>query len=1452
MSHDALKRLLAIQTLIKVSDREGATIGDVITGISTQTSARKLQALAEDLKRALPSGSCVTQLEWSAADESLVVVDEREDENMMDGLELVGTDAGIENEGGRRKITPSHLRGEAYEILCSIMFDCKKSNDISLLDYHHVDSRSEDDEGHAARHRVCRVKAVFMSERKFAGDDTLRWADNRKTWKDDGQAFLKGLETYLRERSEGAEGAEELIAAFTESLSRYVQEDQGFDILVDLEEVNGMDRDRHLILAQCKYRSQKSESKVDMAPYVGKYHDIVFVLDRLNALNPKKRPMLMPLFWMSTVLEADAMNYFGNLRSAGKIFFYGNTAFRLDAGVIHLVPNVSSYCKEWMRMCGEQHSEGSFRYTLREPREPMSHQKEAIEAVYHHCTSSRCPEGTDSAGHVIPPAAVIMATGSGKTLTSLLAVRQLEEKTNGVGILSPSMDRQMCASLHFSPRTRLVIQNAHEWLGEELAISKEKFDKIYYCICSMRETATAWTVSSGCSLRIIPLGDVPGVIQLNRRRGSLNRCRFFTTYQAGEALRIKCRRINIADGKLPSCPLFAIKLLDEAHMAVGRGTKSHGAGLLIPSLFTLSFTATSRYCYHHLTKIFPSIFADDAVSMRRPGNFSEMDPRMIFPQVDADAITKAQIDPQQLYTGMQWEAVDVLDSHWLWLEADSDPGGAELEVEVGERIYDWRFFQQAADSENKSIVVFFVEDIPLDERLACEGKPYYDIVLDNNRPAYFGVVPHGDSTFTINHETEAWGVNKEMNRLFYPAHSSPNPKGLSLNDMSGLGVNNRIGSVVYALSYRECFENRSLVRPSLITLGSNPLSVTDTDGYGRCLDEVFKSNGVVLNPSKTEWNLTIGGRSMSGKAHYFRSMKLLFDCLMEKDHICKVLVFCTNTNESKACRDILDSMLKARPKPEPPGVNIPVYTDIIYSSESEEGEIIDIMPYEKQQMALDRFCETPGKAVLFNVKLISLGVDLPSIDTVMILKPSSSPADITQKIGRCLRVDRRNPDKVATVLVPMWADDLVAAESPETDHDGEIWRAPCRRSYEDSFLLIKRVLDAMDSEDITMISSFSANLNQLPAGGDTKKKPTGGAEKATTVKTLLSQLHGPAPSNSNPVFDASFSKLVLSVWRPISPVCGPSAPTRALIVDSDDPKKEDACHLYIFVAFVAFCHHKNRQRFETDPPSFLWYKGCVPFEGHVHIKFDFQHEQVVQILDLFGFTDVDGRSGEERLREAIKPSGNAHARKCEALHKIFFAESLNGEKRTELVDNFLVRLEQDITEETNAHAHALQFLCTSSETSGELTGCAAGQHGSHTLDDFLVGERSSHFEDFRTFSLNSSTDKWCKSNRAKVPKTPSTKQSTGRAGSSKKKRQRPPSVSPVHDDVVRADTEDEVNLGIGSLTLEEETEEFSSPPCRKTLFPCTGVPRGGMNSNAAAHPGTSQRTGNPSSTSHTI
>ena len=952
MSHDSLKRLLALQTLIKVSDREGATIGDVIRGISTQTSVRRLRSLAVELKAHLHDDDPLAkQLVWRASREALVVVNEGTEDETTDHSVDDMVREGEDDVSSEKKITPAHVRGEAYEILCAILFRCKMANDFLLLDYMSNARTSGDQEDDRAQHRVCRVKAVLMSERQFVvSDDTLGWIDNREAWGADGERYLEGWSGYLSRRTEGHPAAEGLIAAFVEALGRYIRHDQGFDILTDLEEVDG--GDRHLILVQCKYRSDPT-AEVDMAPYVGKYHDVCFIVDRLNALTPQKSPMLMPMFWMSTVLEADSMRYFSNLRTAGKIFFYGNTAFGLDAGIVNLVSNVSSFCRNWVGAFRNRREGGAkpelAGFTHRERRTPRPHQVEAIEAVHRHCREGSIMQDG------IPPASVIMATGSGKTLTALLAMRRLEEATD---IRIPER-HGLGPSLILSPLSRLCIQSSHDMMAEELAIDKGSFNKIYYCVCSMRREATVWTVSSGCSLRIIPLADMPATVRHHRLKGTLHRCRFFTTYQAGEGLRNMCRQINLADGRLPSSPIFGIKLLDEAHWAVGKATKSHGAGLSIPSRITLSFTATARYCWYHLTKVFPSRFSAEALEQQkqRKDNYLGLDSDFVFPQVDADAIAAAGIDPSELYCDMQWEAMDVLDSDCLWCEADSEPGGATLQG-TGERTFDWRFFQNAADVDESSIVVFFVEDTPVNDSILFRGKACYDTALVNNRPAYFGVIPHGTSTFAVSHATRAWGVNKAMNKLFEPASFNQDTRGLSLNDMSGIGRHNRIGSVVHALTYKQCFDQGILVRPSLITLGTKPLR--DTDGYRRCLDEVFSSGGTILDPSKVELSLTIGGQARSARAHHFRAMKLLFDVLVEHEDVHKVLVFCSNTLESKRCQKILDALLSA-------GRQL-VHTDILYSSESVDGEIIDIMPYEQQQMKLDRFCE-PGKRVLFNVKV---------------------------------------------------------------------------------------------------------------------------------------------------------------------------------------------------------------------------------------------------------------------------------------------------------------------------------------------------------------------------------------------------------------------------------------------------------------------------------------------------
>lgn len=53
---------------------------------------------------------------------------------------------------------------------------------------------------------------------------------------------------------------------------------------------------------------------------------------------------------------------------------------------------------------------------------------------------------------------------------------------------------------------------------------------------------------------------------------------------------------------------------------------------------------------------------------------------------------------------------------------------------------------------------------------------------------------------------------------------------------------------------------------------------------------------------------------------------------------------------------------------------------------------------------------------LVNVGMVGRGVDVPAVDAVIMCRPTKSLALYMQYVGRCLRIDPMNPDKVATIL----------------------------------------------------------------------------------------------------------------------------------------------------------------------------------------------------------------------------------------------------------------------------------------------------------------------------------------------------------------------------------------------------------------------------------------------------
>lgn len=71
-------------------------------------------------------------------------------------------------------------------------------------------------------------------------------------------------------------------------------------------------------------------------------------------------------------------------------------------------------------------------------------------------------------------------------------------------------------------------------------------------------------------------------------------------------------------------------------------------------------------------------------------------------------------------------------------------------------------------------------------------------------------------------------------------------------------------------------------------------------------------------------------------------------------------------------------------------------------------------PKKERAERIEKF-KTGETQVIVNCMCLSVGFDLPALDTIVFAKPTMSPAVFMQAIGRGVRVDPENPDKVLKV-----------------------------------------------------------------------------------------------------------------------------------------------------------------------------------------------------------------------------------------------------------------------------------------------------------------------------------------------------------------------------------------------------------------------------------------------------
>lgn len=110
-----------------------------------------------------------------------------------------------------------------------------------------------------------------------------------------------------------------------------------------------------------------------------------------------------------------------------------------------------------------------------------------------------------------------------------------------------------------------------------------------------------------------------------------------------------------------------------------------------------------------------------------------------------------------------------------------------------------------------------------------------------------------------------------------------------------------------------------------------------------------------------------------------------------------------------------------------------------------------------------------SKGILSNAKCLTEGVDIPDVDTVVFSDPRSSFVDIIQAIGRALRIDKQNPEKVANIVIPVFK------TLEEEDFDEKYMHI-----Y--SILQSLKFTDQELSMDIDFINS-SLSTNKVPKDG---------------------------------------------------------------------------------------------------------------------------------------------------------------------------------------------------------------------------------------------------------------------------------------------------------------------------------------------------------------------------------
>lgn len=162
---------------------------------------------------------------------------------------------------------------------------------------------------------------------------------------------------------------------------------------------------------------------------------------------------------------------------------------------------------------------------------------------------------------------------------------------------------------------------------------------------------------------------------------------------------------------------------------------------------------------------------------------------------------------------------------------------------------------------------------------------------------------------------------------------------------------------------------------------------------------IFLANGKIPDDIKDKINdLT----KEEKEKQYFNEISSLLIQSMVKYRFKKTIVYISNKNKAEILKNIL---IKICDKIKIDGNKIKIY------------KIVDNMKNQDKKEEQNKFIKNEY-SILISVNIFNEGVDIPCVDSVMFAEERYTQTTIVQNIGRCLRIDNDNNNKIGYVILP--------------------------------------------------------------------------------------------------------------------------------------------------------------------------------------------------------------------------------------------------------------------------------------------------------------------------------------------------------------------------------------------------------------------------------------------------